>query len=816
MAKKQTSKPMKEFLKRIIDSGRFEIVLFKEDVILNDPVAQWPKVDCCIPFFSNGFPLNKAIKYASSNPDMFVLTEPKEQVVLLDRRSVYHALVRNNIPVVRHVICSRDGYQGAPQPDVVEEDDYIVVNGVRIDKPFVEKPVNSEDHNIRIYYAGQSGSRHLFRKVGNKSSEFYPDINNIRREGSYIYEEFVETSSAQDVKVYTVGSDYAHAESRKSPVVDGEVQRDENGKEIRSNTPLSEYEAQIARKIVKVFRQRVCGFDLLRTEGKSFVCDVNGWSFVKGNQDYYDHASSIVVAIFLEEMRKRGLSRMTADRPGKRELKGVIALFRHGDRTPKQKIKLKTTLPIVCEKAFKGEPGPHRELVMKGTDVPSIPILSWKDLFTKLVEEKLASGEDFIKYQNVVDVMTREAEGLKLQIKPAEYDDDKKVVQVQVILKWGGWLTDAGRMQARNLGAQFNRRVLRGNEIPHHIDVFANNERRVRNTAVEFASACSTVKWDESMINPGQRGKEICKSLDDTEKAKKTIESCKKLIDEVMHVDSPAECEKWYHLPGFEAICLLKQTPKRAMRHTHQLMEELIRHIPDDKPLHRKESCALVRQRWTKLANDFWNEKKKRFDTSKISDIFDYISYDVSYNQEALFPLDLYPLFELAQVLENFVGTGEYGLSPETRRLIGAQIITPLLKQWQQDTEELQHIDEPRTRLYFSSESHISALYNMLYHSGETIPFHVVADPIHLHYLSHIVMKVYKYNDMDPGSIGRYQMEVLFSVGIDTNAFGIVQDHHVSSLMPMIRIHNNLYYHEFEALVNKAIMLSDEPETADT
>lgn len=52
-----------------------------------------------------------------------------------------------------------------------------------------------------------------------------------------------------DVKVYTVGPDYAHAEARKSPALDGKVERDKDGKEVRYPVLLSAHEKLIARKV---------------------------------------------------------------------------------------------------------------------------------------------------------------------------------------------------------------------------------------------------------------------------------------------------------------------------------------------------------------------------------------------------------------------------------------------------------------------------------------------------------------------------------------------------------------------------------------
>jgi inositol hexakisphosphate/diphosphoinositol-pentakisphosphate kinase len=339
---KARSKPSRNILNRLVGKdGDFKVIIFGDKVILDENVENWPVCDFLISFFSDGFPLEKAIAYAKLRKP-FCVNDLPMQTVLWDRRMCLRILDKLEVPSPRRLAVNRDGgpvllstdiaervesltglkLDGSddgrgggeePPADVHMEDDNdtLVVDGQRLSKPFVEKPVSGEDHNINIYYPKSQGGggRRLFRKINNKSSEKDETLAIPRAISepnvSYIYEQFLKVENAEDVKAYTVGTEYCHAETRKSPVVDGVVKRNPNGKEIRYVTPLTKEEQVMAAKIAKGFGQAVCGFDLLRVEKESFVIDVNGWSFVKDNNEYYDRSAATLRTMFVAAKKRK-------------------------------------------------------------------------------------------------------------------------------------------------------------------------------------------------------------------------------------------------------------------------------------------------------------------------------------------------------------------------------------------------------------------------------------------------------------------------------------------------------------------------------
>lgn len=381
------------------------------------------------------------------------------------------------------------------EKELIEYDDSIEFKGMKLTRPFVEKPCNGDDHNIYIYYPPSLGGGHkrLFRKTKNLSSLYIANEDNIRRDKSYIYEEFLQTDGF-DIKVYTIGPEYAHAEARKSPSLDGKVPRSSDGKEIRYPVNLTPFEKELARKVVNIFKQNICGFDILRSsKGKSYVCDVNGWSFVKGNKKYYEDCAILIrkmILLVVDPLRyaKKPLSlkirvptyeelilphRPSQNQNHAEELRSVVAVFRHADRSPKQKMKLVVNDPLILNlfKKFgkKGENGKFKEIklkkpkelmevlniattILQDNHIDEDTIYCLNDNFmNKLFQLKMVLEKN-LNFQG----MTR-----KIQLKPLKFikgvdgKDTETVSEALFIFKWGGDITHSGIEQAKLLGNTF-------------------------------------------------------------------------------------------------------------------------------------------------------------------------------------------------------------------------------------------------------------------------------------------------------------------------------------------------------------------------
>ena len=137
MDKKARSKPMAEILSRL-DPTLFHVVFFGDDLILNQPIEDWPDCEVLIAFYSKGCPLAKASEYVKLKRP-YSMNDLEMQEKMKDRRAVYDLLEASGIDVPRHVFFSKDDYVSTGtgdgdgttrDEDVKEFDEHIEVNGV--------------------------------------------------------------------------------------------------------------------------------------------------------------------------------------------------------------------------------------------------------------------------------------------------------------------------------------------------------------------------------------------------------------------------------------------------------------------------------------------------------------------------------------------------------------------------------------------------------------------------------------------------------------------------------------------------------------
>lgn len=141
MDKKAKSKPMKEILSRLPDE-LFEIIIFGDDCILNQPIENWPEVEVLIAFYSTKFPSQKALEYVKLRKP-FMVNDLEMDAVLKDRRKVYSILQREGIDVPFHVVCDRDDPNIQNKIEEFDEvNDILYSNVVSTTYNIVPRPVH--------------------------------------------------------------------------------------------------------------------------------------------------------------------------------------------------------------------------------------------------------------------------------------------------------------------------------------------------------------------------------------------------------------------------------------------------------------------------------------------------------------------------------------------------------------------------------------------------------------------------------------------------------------------------------------------------
>eukprot|EP00980_Cylindrotheca_fusiformis_P002958 scaffold683_cov124-Cylindrotheca_fusiformis.AAC.27 len=757
--------------------------------------------------------------------------------------------------------------------------------------------------------------------------------------------------------MYTVGPEYGHAEARKSPAVDGKVQRNKDGKEVRFPVILTLSEKEIARRIVLGFKQFVCGFDLLRVqEGHnvvSYVCDVNGWSFVKNSRKYYDDCAQILtehvlaavrpeinlgfstldplltnveessltgfLRRFTEKSRKEaqspnqrsdnnsvGSATIAAtkleegaipvrDIPGdlvsepaslsasahnssddltklarmqkirsyenfsgvhKEELRCVIAVVRHGDRTPKQKLKVKMKEPLILQYFHKHCDNPTKDLKVKAkAPMTEFLVTVRKILATIGKKTEFSNKQTIYQLRHMRDILERwKIAGLnrKLQIKPKAWKEDEETgvqtcTQVHLILKWGGNLTKLGEMQAIRLGQRFRQDmypdspgggILRlHSTFRHDLKIKTSDEGRVMKTGAAFAKGLLELEGEipPILVSLVHKEKGSMHMLDPSgdKDAKLELDECKEKITANLQQDidyremSQEDRERMVgptDLTSLHDALAEIGNPRKTLMEIHKTMGYLIEQLEemldmmgsgdemrmsdgeglkgeneDDVALsgvklYKGETLLELTERWRFIHKRLYDPDEDKFDLSRVPDVHDNVRFDVLHNPHLGLTSTLEKLYELAKCMADCVVPQEYGTTCSEKRSVGIKICSSLLEKIRSDLliartdnkADMRYMinmdysaDLPintmgrriRTRLYFTSESHLHTLLNVLRFAGEKDDifshsgFEYINQTPELCYLTQVVFRLFEDTGRSMEDPRRFRVEVLFSPG---------------------------------------------------
>ncbi|CAF0765321.1 unnamed protein product, partial [Rotaria sordida] len=413
--------------------------------------------------------------------------------------------------------------------------------------------------------------------------------------------------------------------------------------------------------------------------------------------------------------------------------------------------------------------------------------------------------------------------------KKTSSDDEPNNVSPQpsllLIVKWGGQLTQTGKNQAEVLGKAFRKMYPGGQSaggdrpdvgllrlhstFRHDLKIYASDEGRVQMTAAAFAKGLLALDGELApilvqMVKSANTNGLLDNDVDSTKEQQKV----KRTLHDLLAKDRQFTAEDYDIIAPTRSRSLVSsmdfiKNPVTICRKIYDYILEMItliqsRSLNDNSgTLFQSETWDLCLRRWLKLGKDFYDARKDKFNISKVPDIYDSIKYELLHNKDALqFPY-AEDLYVCSKALADIVVPQEYGVTIEEKLSIARGIITPLLRKIRADLQcnltgvitHDEHVNKldpiyssgiqtpgrhVRTRLYFTSESHVHSLLTVIRYGGlldvsndeqwkrSMEHLDTVSE---LNYLTQIVIMLYEDSSEEEDSERRFHVELHFSPG---------------------------------------------------
>ncbi|KAG8830109.1 hypothetical protein FRC20_008494, partial [Serendipita sp. 405] len=276
--------------------------------------------------------------------------------------------------------------------------------------------------------------------------------------------------------------------------------------------------------------------------------------------------------------------------------------------------------------------------------------------------------------------------------------------------------------------------------------------------------------------------------LDDSNEAKDLMDEVKKRLKILLR---PGESERRPQLVWPKS---LKKEPVEVVAEViellsgfRQVMGYSFATMDTDKIQQRwccNDEPFLFRERWEKLFEDFCDVKPEKFDPSRISELYDTLKYCALHHRTFLFtvfgesleaesiePKDkespppkrkLHELYSRAKALFDLVAPQEYGIEPWEKEEIGVLTSLPLLRKIIEDLETARNSGDCSLNLYFTKESHIHTLLNLVLASGLPIANPRIPE---LDYCSHLTFELYERGTATSKSDREFAIKLSLSEG---------------------------------------------------